>query len=236
LNVDPDAAESDQPYSFAQGDPVNGSDPSGAFFVGDDGQTAGVDSAGVTVDDSENSAIQAAGDQNALASEPGQTVTNGGCQSSASSPPASVELGNCPGGFAPPKGEPTIPNGGAYPAYAVICAQGFFGFGVSGCVSRTAAGQTFVSGGGGIGLGKFGVQAGVGFIVDSHKPTACDIQTYLEGRSVQAGGGFVVGGEVVWGNYPASGQGNYGFSANLTFPGLSATITYGIKTSGPNEC
>jgi hypothetical protein len=58
ISVDPDLASTGQPYSFAGGDPVNGSDPNGSFFMGDGGQTAGINSAGVPVDNSENAAIQ----------------------------------------------------------------------------------------------------------------------------------------------------------------------------------
>jgi RHS repeat-associated protein len=59
LSVDPDVASTGQTYSFAGDDPVNASDPSGLFFLGDGGQVAGVNSAGILVDNSENSAIQA---------------------------------------------------------------------------------------------------------------------------------------------------------------------------------
>jgi hypothetical protein len=38
LSVDPDSASTDQPYVFAQGDPVNMSDPGGLFEAGPNGQ------------------------------------------------------------------------------------------------------------------------------------------------------------------------------------------------------
>ena len=62
ISVDPDVASTGQPYSFAGSDPINESDPNGLFFMGDGGQTAGINSAGVPIDNSDNAAIQNAED------------------------------------------------------------------------------------------------------------------------------------------------------------------------------
>jgi len=39
LSVDPDVAQTDQPYAYTEGDPVNETDPSGQMDVGPDGQS-----------------------------------------------------------------------------------------------------------------------------------------------------------------------------------------------------
>jgi len=70
ISVDPDVANTDQPYAFTSDNPVNASDPSGMFFMGDGGQTAGVDSAGKTIDNHENTAIQRADDAPVTESAP----------------------------------------------------------------------------------------------------------------------------------------------------------------------
>jgi hypothetical protein len=129
-----------------------------------------------------------------------------------------------------------IPDGTAYPAYTATCGGAFVLVGGQVCIDNTPNHQVFITVGGGPGLGGNGFQSGEGFIVDSQKPTACDVQNYLHGKSIQAGGGFIAGGEFVWGNEPASGLGNYGVTAGFVIPGISATISYGWQVGGPNAC
>jgi hypothetical protein len=76
ISVDPDVASTGAPYAFVGSDPVNASDPTGMFFTGDGGQTAGVSSAGNTVDNSDNAAIQSSGDQNVVTVESDQAAYN----------------------------------------------------------------------------------------------------------------------------------------------------------------
>jgi hypothetical protein len=64
--VDPDVASTGEPYSFAGDDPVNGSDSTGLFFTGDDGESGGFNSARQIVENGENSSVQTAADDAAL--------------------------------------------------------------------------------------------------------------------------------------------------------------------------
>ena len=126
------------------------------------------------------------------------------------------------------------PFGGDSPAYYYGCESLVVS---EFCLDVTSHGGVFFTGG--VGLATPGSSAGVGYINGVSNPSACQTNAFLNGRSVNAGGGIGVGGNVVWGNEGHLGGSDFGHEEGLTAAGGGAfqENTWGLLgNTGSGSC
>jgi RHS repeat-associated protein len=119
------------------------------------------------------------------------------------------------------------PRGSRLPDYfdATVNAGWLVGFTVQIIVDRY--GRVWIAPGGNIGKSAtfLSGSANVGWLKQSRKPSAEKLEKYISGLSITAGGGFGVGGNLVWG-MPGLGR-----EAGLFTPQVGVSATYGIQTA-----
>ena len=111
----------------------------------------------------------------------------------------------------------------ASPDYYYVCLTYVF---VQGCLAVSKHGGIILSPG--LRFGVPGVSGGAGYIDRRHE-SACQINQFLQGPTLDASGGYGLGGSIVWGNEGHTRPGSLAEQFGLTTPGIGYFQEWGIQ-------